>query len=90
MSSFSQVLDQASTSSDHHPCNSEIKSFVQSFDQTYMLLNWMGAVGPYTLRCAEMIKNLPVPRSDGDPLLAALYENMRRGRPLLDMKMLQD
>jgi hypothetical protein len=91
MSSFSQVLEQASTSSslEHHPCQNEIQSFRENLDQTYMLLNWMGAVGPYTMRCAEMIKDLPIPRSDGDPLLAALYENMRRGRPLFDIKLLQ-
>lgn len=89
MSSFSKVLEQASTLTDQHPCQMEIRSFVDSFDQTYMLLNWMGAVGPYTIRCAELIKKLPVPRSDGDPLLAALYENMRQGRPLFDIKMLQ-
>lgn len=85
MSSFSQVLDHQQ---DRHSTTYEIDSFVKNFDQMYMLLNWMGAVGPYTIRCAEMLKNLPVPRSHNDPLLAALYENLRKGRPLLSTNML--
>lgn len=61
-----------------------ISNFAASFDWVYNLLNSNGRLAPSTIRCAQMIKAVPVPQMLSDPPLMRLVALQNRFEVVLN------